>query len=67
MTSGKELCDECGKPTENENTACAGACASERHYGNDPLMDTLGLQGCNCCEACRVACHNSFMDSIESC
>jgi hypothetical protein len=60
------LCDKCGKPTDNQNAACAGACASERHYGGEPLMGTTGLESCNCCNQCRDACHGSFMKSLDS-
>lgn len=59
-------CQDCGNPTDNDYRACAGACASERHYGNDMVdLDTKGLRGCDCCEECRNKCHDSFLQSVD--
>jgi len=60
-------CQECNKPTKNEGSACAGAIAQEIHFGaTGGPMDTTGLITCNCCDKCRIACHNSFMDSVDA-
>jgi hypothetical protein len=61
-----DVCSGCGGETENDGEACKGACTSERYYGNDLVdLDTKGLPSCNCCEACRWKCHESFMQSVE--
>lgn len=58
-----DMCEDCGGETENEGSACKGACSQARHYGED-VFDTKGLMTCNCCDDCREKCHESFMQSV---
>lgn len=58
------ICQECKNPSENEGSACKGACSQEMHFGGN-LSNTNGLITCNCCDSCRLECHNSFMKSLE--
>lgn len=59
-----ENCGECGKPTENEMMACKGHCSYLRMTGHpESLIGDIKLtRSCNCCDACRELCHQSFME-----
>lgn len=60
-----EQCPECLGPTTNENEICAGAIANDIDQGGCPILDARGLQDCNCCDECRLACHMSYQDQME--
>lgn len=61
-----DICLECGKPTENEGSACKGAISQQYHYDQSFTgLDTNGLITCNCCDDCRWKCHDSFMQSVD--
>lgn len=63
-----ERCDQCDAVTNNTYSACAGACAEERSQG--VILEVTGtnmLPTCNCCDACRDNCHNSWIeDNIDN-
>jgi hypothetical protein len=68
MTANKReegICQDCGGLTENEFGACAGALAEEYGQNVPPGTNTMGLISCNCCESCRIKCHNSYMAEID--
>lgn len=55
-------CDSCGKRSKNEFRSCAGAEAEERAQNVSPVILAHNLPTCNCCDSCRIKCHNSWME-----
>lgn len=55
-------CQDCGSESENDLSACAGACAEERDQGVPDILIGPGLPICNCCDDCRIKCHDSWME-----
>jgi hypothetical protein len=61
------ICRECGGKTDREYDACAGAIAEE--IAQNVVLAVSGTQrllSCNCCESCRLKCHESWMEENEN-